>query len=527
MRQSTRIIANTLASYANSLVALVAILFSARWVLQALGETDFGLYGVVGSLVLLLTFLNNGLQMGVARFFAFSIGKDSTLDVSDTQRELKYWFNTAFSIHLILPFALVVLSWPIGEYAIKHWLTVPIERVDACLVVFRISLVTVFVSVFSVPFISLYKAHQLIAELAFFGLVRSLLVVVAAWMLLQVNGDSLVNYAIYMMAINAGIPCLQIARAFRRFPSCRVKRDYMFSRRHFSELFSFVGWKIFGLSCVAFRMQGAPILVNLFFGPQVNAAYSIADRVSVQSNTLAKSMMGAFQPAITSMEGRGDRELMLQSCLRVCKFGSVLVLLFAIPLILEMENVLTLWLTTPPSHAAILCQWMLATLIVGRFTAGHMLAINAFGKIKYYEIVQGLTLLSALPLAFILFKLDFDPSFMGFSLFVTTVLYASSRLIFCRALLGLRARLWFRTVMMPLIVAISVSLIFGSFSRLYFEDGFFRLLLTSILSSGTLVILSWFIVLDAQERAWSLDASRKICKKLDGFREAMRGKTNL
>ncbi len=505
MRQSTRIISNTLALYFNSLVALIAVLFSARLVLQALGETDFGLYGVVGSLVLLLTFLNNGLQLGVARFFAFSIGKSSTLDVSDAERELKYWFNTAFSIHLILPFLMVVVGWPLGEFAIKTWLTIPSERIDACLMVFRISLVTVFVSVFSVPFVSLYRAHQLITELAFFGILRSLLVVLAAWLLLHANGDSLVNYAIYMMLINAGIPCLQIVRAFRKFPSCRVVRSYLFSSSHYRELFGFVGWKMFGLSCVAFRMQGTPILLNLFFGPQVNASYTIADRVSLQANTLAKSMMGAFQPAITSMEGRGERELMLQSCLRVCKFGSVLVLMFAIPLILEMENVLTLWLRTPPSYTAILCQWMLATLIVERFTAGHMLAINAYGKIKYYEIVQGLTLLSALPFGYILFKSEFAPSYMGLSLFVTISAYCVGRLIFCKVLLGLSVNVWVKSVFVPLLIVSALSLSFGFCSRVYLEDGFLRLLVTSSLSVGSLCVSSWFLILDVVERKFSQD----------------------
>ena len=133
MRQSTRIIANTLASYLNSLLALVAVLFSARWVLQALGEVDFGLYGVVGSLVLLLTFLNNGLQMGVARFFAFSIGKGENLDVLHAQREMKYWFSTAFSIHLLLPFILVVVGWPLGEYAIQQFGTATINTVSKIL----------------------------------------------------------------------------------------------------------------------------------------------------------------------------------------------------------------------------------------------------------------------------------------------------------------------------------------------------------------------------------------------------------
>lgn len=500
MRESTRIIANTLAKYGQSLFGLFATLFSARWILQALGETDFGLYGVVGSIVLLLTFLNGGLQAGVSRFYAFSIGRGRTLPKEQAEEELKYWFNTAFSIHSIFPFLIILAGWPIGEYAIQNWLTIPPERIDASLIVFRISLVTAFMNIFTVPFTAMYTAHQLITELAVFGILRSMFTFIAAWFLLQVQSDRLVVYALYMMAINAGIPLLQIARAFLKFPTCRVSLSHMYNRAYFRDLFSYVGWKMFGLTCVSFRMQGTPILINLYFGPQVNAAYSIANRVSMQAATLSSAMTTAFQPALTDMEGRGDRERMLETCLRACKFGTLLVLLFAIPLMIEMENVLTLWLRTPPQHAAILCQWMLAMLIVDKITNGHMLAVNASGKIKYYELVQGPLLLSAMPIAWIFFHRGESPAYMGFALFISTVMYCVGRLFFCKHLLGLPIRKWMRSVLIPTLLTSSISALVAYIPSLGMEASFTRLVSTTLLGCGVLVIMSWILLFSKSEK---------------------------
>jgi O-antigen/teichoic acid export membrane protein len=510
MRESSRIIANTLASYGNSLFGLFATLFSARWVLQALGETDFGIYGVVGSIVLLLTFLNGGLQAGVSRFYAFSIGRGKTLPREQAEEELKYWFNTAFSIHSIFPFFIILAGWPIGEYAIQNWLTLPPDRIESALIVFRISLVTAFMSIFTVPFTAMYSAHQLITELAVFGILRSICTFIGSWFLLQVQSDRLVVYALYMMGINAGIPLLQITRAFYKFPVCRVSFSHMYNPIYFKELFSFVGWKMFGLTCVSFRMQGAPILINLYFGPQVNAAYSIANRVSMQAATLSSAMTGAFQPAVTDMEGRGDRERMLETCLRACKFGTLLVLLFAIPLMIEMENVLNLWLKTPPQYAAKLCQWMLAILIVDKLTSGHMLAVNASGKIKYYELIQGPLLLSAIPMAWAFFHFKSSPIYMGFALFLSTVLYCIGRLIFCKNLLGLPIKTWSKTVLLPIIAITCAGTSASFFHFKLLQPGFARLILTTIISFSITSLTSWTILFSKQEKKYFLGHIKRV-----------------
>lgn len=514
MKSSTRIILNTLATYGQSLFGLFVSLFTARWVLQALGQSDFGLYGVVGSIVLLITFLNGGLSVGVARFYAFSIGRGHNLPEEQAVDDLKRWFNTAFSIHFVLPFLIVAAGWPIGEYAIHHWLTIPSERIAACVWVFRISMATAFMNVFSVPFTAMYSAHQLITELAFFNILRSCGTFLGSWYLLRVQTDRLIVYALYMMAINAGTAWVQIVRAMVKFKACRLRVSYMYHARYLKELFGFVGWKMFGMSCVALRGQGTPVLTNLYFGPVVNAAYSIAYRLSTQATALGAAMMGAFQPALTSAEGKGDRQKMLSMAMQVCKFGTLLILFFVIPLILEMENVLGLWLKTPPQYAGGLCQWMLAMLVVDNMTSGPMLAVNAFGKIAAYELIQGSMFLMALPLMWMFFKMGHGPVAIGYALFLSTTVYCIGRLLFCKKLLQLSIMRWIREVAVPVFVLAGGASLAGWGILCVMEPGFLRLCLTTAVTGMVTLVIGWFWLLNHEERAFVRQMAGRLGSRL-------------
>jgi O-antigen/teichoic acid export membrane protein len=502
MQSSKRIILNTAASYGNSVVAIIFALFSTRWILLALGQADFGIYGVVGSIILLITYISATLSIGVARFYAYSIGQGAVLSKEESTEELKRWFNTALSMHLVLPILLIGIGWPAGEYAIQNWLTVPLDRLDACLWVFRASLVSAFMSVLAVPFVAMYTAHQRIFELALFGLLRTFSVFAVSWYLLTVSSDRLIFYAICMMTINTSIPLIQIIRAVFHYDACRVKFAYMYNTIYLKKLFQYVGWKMFGMSCYTLRAQGTPILVNLQFGPLVNAAYNLAFALSTQATALSTAMTQAFQPAIVSAEGSGSREKMLSMAMQACKFGSLLVLLFTIPLILEMETLLKLWLKTPPEYAGELCQWMLSMLVVDRITGGHMLAVNARGKIAAYELVQGTVLFLALPLMWAFFHFGHSPISIGYALFISMVTYCIGRVLFAKFLLDFQILQWAKQVLFPIVLLVVVSSLAGYLVMSAFEPSLLRLVLTSILTGIVTSVIGWVSVFDRSERVY-------------------------
>lgn len=489
---------NTLVSYGQSLVGLVVGLFSARWVLQSLGQTDFGLFGVVGSLILLLTFLNGGLSVGVARFYAFSIGRAGDGQSRDGVEDLKKWFNTALITHLTLGIFVVLLGLPAGEFAIRHWLNIPADRLEACVTVFHVSIFAGFFSVVGVPFTAMFAAQQRIAELSLFGMAQSLLILGLAWLLLTADGDRLVFYGVGMSLISILFILVQALRATFKFKACRASIAHFFNPGYFGQLFAFVGWKAFGTACVGLREQGTPIMTNLLFGPAVNAAYSISSRLAVQANALSSSLMSAVQPAMNTTEGMGDREKMLHISLRLCRLSTLLSMFFVCPLLLEMDTLLAIWLKMPPDYSSTICRWMLAALLIDRMTIGSALAVTAAGKIAVYEIIQGPLLLSVLPILWIFSSIEIGPTGIGAALFISGTAYCLGRVLLAKNLTGLSITLWTKTVCLPAIITFSVGITAGYISYSLMEPGLLRFFVITIFT-GLLTILCGFILLLTSE----------------------------
>jgi len=442
MNPSRRIILNTIATYSRSVFSVFLALFSSRWVLNALGQSDFGLYSLVSAIVILIVFLNSVMATSVARFFAYSIGQGDP-------GEVKSWFNVAFSIHLCFAVILGLIGWVLGDSVITHVLNIPIDRMSICLFVFRISLITAFFCMISVPYVAMFQAKQRISELAFWGLLQTFLSFSLAYLLRNASGDRLLFYAVGMGSIILFNNLIQIIRAMVVFPECKINLRQWFNIKKAKRVFSFAVWYLIGSLGSVGRNQGSAILLNVYFGPIANAAYGIANQVSTQVNQLSAAMIGAFSPEIIATEGRGDRSGMLLMSMRASKFGTILVLFFAIPLMVEMENVLRLWLRTPPPGTATFCRWILATYLIDRLSTGYMLAVSAHGKIAAYQATVGVSLVLTLPLAWIFLKLGFAPTSIGIAFVVGITVCSFGRVFWGRYLFGVSIKRWFLEVVLP------------------------------------------------------------------------------
>ena len=304
MTQNRRILLNIVATYGRSLYALVCGLFISRWVLAALGKTDFGLYGVVGGMTVFITFLNGLLSIATGRFYAFAEGQ-ALKSASEGHAEAgldecRKWFSTAVLLHTVVPFILIILGYPLGMYAVENWLTIPLDRLDACRWVFRFVCISCFVGMINVPFQAMYTAKQYIAELTIYGIAATTANVFFMYFMVTHPGDWLAKYALWMCLVSVVPQMIICLRATKVFPECQFRLSYAWNKGRVSELSSFAFWQAFGGLGAIFRGQGIQILVNKYFGPAYNASMSIANQVSAQSQTLSGAMQGAFAPAITT-----------------------------------------------------------------------------------------------------------------------------------------------------------------------------------------------------------------------------------
>ncbi len=502
---SHRIILNTAATYIRSVIAAALGLFSTRWVLAGLGPTDYGLFAVIGSIIVFITFLNGVMAVSAARHFAFALGRGDSDEVNK-------WFNTSLSIHLMLPIVLIAIGWPIGEYCIRHVLTIPPGRIPACLWVFRLALIAAFSGMVSIPYFAMFSAKQHIAEVAVWGTLQSLLLFIFAYMLTRVSGDRLLFFAGYGVAISAMFQVIQVLRARHIFRECRTDYRRWFDKSRFKEVFSFASWSLIGSSGSMLRDQGSAILLNLYFGPRVNAAFGVASGVSVHTSQLGVAMIGAFSPELTASEGRGDRTRMLALAHSASKIGTILILLFAIPLMVESEYVLHLWLVLPPPHAAVFCQLILAAFVLDRLSTGYMLAINAHGKIAAYQATVGTCLVLTLPLAWIFVKRGGPPTSVGIALVITMAAVSAGRVFWARRLLGVPVRRWFVDVALPVSAVTFSALSAVMAPRWLLSPSVSRLAFVTAVSVATTFGTAWFLALDATERRSVKQSAMRLLK---------------
>ena len=307
MSQNRRIFINIIATYGRSLFALVCGLFTGRWVLMALGEVDYGLYGVVGGLTVFIAFFNSLLAGAMGRFYAVSIGQAQICEnQEDGIEECQRWFNTALTVHLGIPILLMAIGYPLGKYAVQHWLTIPVDRIMPCIQVFRLACVSCIISMINVPFAAMYTAKQYIAELSIYSFIQTVANFFFVYYMATHPGDWLLGYAIGACIVFV-VPQIVICfRAMHIFPECRFNRHYMFDVSRLKRLGNFAGWQMIGALGGLLRGQGVAVVVNKFLGPRLNASISVANTVNSHASMLSSAMIGAFMPAITTAYGAVD-----------------------------------------------------------------------------------------------------------------------------------------------------------------------------------------------------------------------------
>lgn len=502
MTPNRRIFWNIAASYGRSLFSIACGLFSTRWVLMALGQTDMGLYSVIGGLTIFIMFFNIQFASAVSRYFAYSIGKANVSEeVEAGLDECRRWFNVAFFIHTILPLTMVAIGYPVGEYAITHeWLEIPADRVRACVWVWRFTCISCLVGMMNVPFQAMFTAKQFIAELTVYSVAQTAIKTLFIYFMVVYPGDWLARYAFAMMLI-AVIPSVMIcARAIQVFPECRFQFGRMWDWSRIKQLFAYVTWQVVGSAGFVLRTTGVSILVNKTMGPKVNAAMSIGTTLSAETSLLSGALSNAFGPVIATACGAGDFEQMRAMAFRACKFGLALTLVFALPLALEVDEVLRLWLKSPPLFASEFCLCLLVCVVLDKATLGHVMAINASGRLAKFQSVHGFSLMMALPVAGVFYYLVPGIWSIGGALVGTMAFSVLCDVWVARTIVGMSARYWFAHIICPIGILVIASLLAGFIPSFFMSASFLRILITTFCTFSSFLVVGWLFVLSEDER---------------------------
>lgn len=470
---------------------------------MALGDVDFGLFGVVGGMTAFITFVNFMLAASMSRFYAYSIGKASVAkDPQVGLEECRKWFNTAVLIHTSIPCLFMLIGYPVGEWAVHHFLNIPADRVVPCAWVWRYTCIACFVGMINVPFSAMYGAKQYIAEMTVYEMARTLVNFAFIYFMASHPGDWLVRYAAWTCFLGVLVNFLICIRAVVVFPECRFRMSYLWNPACLRQLGAYSGWQLLSSVGLLLRGQGVSICVNKFFGAGINASMSMANVVGGQSQSLAGAMRSAFQPVITQACGAGELERMRKLAFLSSKVNVILSLIFTLPLLLEIQMVMKLWLVNPPYFAAELCVMLLLANTVEQVTFGHIVSINAHGDVAVSQMFEFGGLLFALIVLPLAYFMGCGLYSIGVALFMSNLVMSIGRVYCAKKILDMPVLHLISRVVLPVFVVAGLSVAGGNLARIFMGQSVIRIGVTTGVVELLFLLLTWVFLLESDERSF-------------------------
>lgn len=499
-----RIAKNTLLLYARMILLLSISLYTSRVVLATLGVSDYGVYNVVGGIVLILCFLNNSMAGATQRFLNIELGKKSEDGVVKV-------FRTAQYIHLIIAVIVFLLAETIGIWFLNTYMNIPSERMIAANYVFQFSICSFLVSIISVPYNATIIAHERMSAFAYISILEAVLKLAIVFLLMVVSFDKLIFYAALMAIVQIIVRFSYSGYCRRHFIECK-KYSLKYDKDLLHQMMGFSGWTIFGALGSISHTQGISIIINIFFGAAVNAAQSIANQVNMVVNQFVTNFMISLNPQIVKNYAAHDLEQMHSLVKRGSKMGFFLVAFFVVPLFLEAPTLLDIWLVEVPNYTVIFIRIIILTTLCNSFASPLATAQAATGKIRTYQIILTSLGWMHLPLAWAFFALGFPPYYAMYIYFCLIIIMQSYRI--WKVSKSIQMTHFIKDVLLPCVLVFILSITIPAVLHVYFNIN----LWTSILNcciGGTMVILtSYYIGLTATERqkVKSLVKSKVHCK---------------
>lgn len=472
-----RIINNTLALYVRQIITVIISLYTSRVVLQVLGVDNYGIYNLVGGVVVLFTVLSASMNGATSRFLAYELGKGDKKRLEDT-------FSTAFIVHCILALVIFVLSETVGLWFLTYKLVIPPERMFAAHVVFQLSVLSTMISITQVPYNSLVIAHERLNVFAYVEILAAVLKLAIVLMLIFLPGDKLIVYGILTLSVSVIIAMIYRIYCIRNIKESRL--HWIWNKEILKPMLTFSGWDLYGNGCMIAKQQGFSFLINMFFGVALNTGASIANVVTGNISAFITNITMAIRPQILKQYAAENYARVQSLMKQTIIFGTVLQSCFAIPFCLEAGYVLHLWLGVVPPYAESFSQIMLLTSIIGFANGVLIIAIHAQGNIKFLSFINGSISLLTLPVLWIMFRHGADANWAYWiGIFSLVGLTVSSLAIIKRQCSNISI-LPFITAQLKTLALVAISAIAIFFLRDLFQPSFIRLI---IITSSYIILI--------------------------------------
>lgn len=474
---------NTTLLYARTVLIMVVSLYTSRVILSMLGVEDYGVYSAIGGIIAFLSMVTGPIDGAISRFLTYEIGR------GDKDR-LRRYFSTGLTTMIIFAILSVIILETVGIWFLNNKMVIDENRVMAANWVLHLSIAAFVVNLISSPYRAIIIAHEKMSLFAYMGILDAVLKLAVAFLLMASPIDKLIYYAALLLVVSILVRFIYTVICNRKFEESR-KAKIRLDRELFKEFFTFAGWNVFGAMASFCRGQGINILFNLFGGPVVNAAYGIAHHVNGAVGGFLNNFTTALNPSIIKSYAATQKDYMMSLVYQGARFSYFLVLIFAIPLILETEYVTQLWLGQTPDYSVAFIQFMLIYSLIESLSKTIMAGVHASGKIRTYQIVIGLFQVIILPISYILLRIGYSPIVVLLSMVVVDIIAVFARMLMAKKIFNLSIRSYLWEVIAKTLFVTIVALIVPILFRFFLDkttSRFVIVLIVSILSTAFSVL---------------------------------------
>lgn len=484
---------NTVFLTFQTLFVLFVSLFTSRVILKALGINDFGIYNVVGGFVSMFAFLNTSMINGIQRFYSYELGQNG-------EEGLTRVYNTALCIQAILAIIILILTETIGLWYINNVMVIPAERLIAARWIFQFSVISLVLVIMQVPYSSAVVAHENMGYYAVINMLDTALKLVIAISIPFFSADKLIVYGFLILLISIINWLLFYSYAKIKYKEIRICRE--FNSSQFKEMLSFSGWNLFGSFSGVMKEQGINMVLNLFFGPVVNAARGIAYQVNGAMMGFVANINTASRPQLTQSYASGNLDRSIKLMYSMSKIGVVTMALFAVPVVYEVDYILKIWLDTEiPLHTNSFVQLVVINSIVLCLNPPVSFLVHATGKMRKYQVVSSLFSLLVLPVSYIILQQGAEPEYVFGLMIAFTFIGQWICIYILKQLIVFYVVDYVRHVVLPLILFLALIPILPLMPRFLLEESFFRFVLVSALSVISTGAIGYYMVLNQSEKA--------------------------
>jgi O-antigen/teichoic acid export membrane protein len=499
-----RLAKNTLALYFRTIITLLVSLYTSRVILDVLGITDFGVYSLVGSIVLFFSFLSNTLSNATQRILTFELGRSNF-------SELKRIFSMSLTSIISLALIIFFLAETFGRWFINNKLNIPVERLNAASWTYQLSIITFCLEIIRTPYRATIISYEKLSFFAYLSIFEALLKLGIVLLMQFGDCDKLILYSSLLMMSSAIINIIYLAYCNRKFEICNYK--IFWDKKLYIELISFSGWNLLGSSANVATQNGLVYIINIFFGVALNASLGIANQVNSAFLNFVGGFQTSFAPQIVKLYSQNNKGELFRMITMTSKLSYMLVFIPAFILMLNMTLILKIWLYNVPPYTIDFCIWILVVTIFDATTGPYYSAIMATGDIKRYQFAISISFILDLVFTYVIVKAGLSPSWIFVSRLATRgILNMLIGLFYLNSQLGFEVRNYFMKVLVPILVSL-ILIIPIPFIIMVYEVGWCRLFYSSLATICIGFFVFYKVLLTKREQLFVLNIIKVSSKK--------------